>query len=227
MTPEEQAAADAAAAAEKVAADAKAADDAAKAAAAAGGSGKTVAELEVELARTAALLTIANGEAATRRHKLDALEKAEADRVAASLTDLEKEKKRADDAEAREKTANEKAQTTALKAAFENAAYKAGVLHPEDVYLLADKSAVAVDEDGKITGVTEAVKALVDAGRVPMAASGPPPAPNLDGGAGSGDRGHGAVKLTAIEIEMARKMHVPLERAAAQKAAMAQESQAV
>ena len=227
MTPEEQTAADAAAAAEKTAADAKAADDAAKAAAAGGGSGKTVAELETELSRTAAALTAANGESATRRKKLDALEKAEADRVAASLTDLEKEKKRADDAEAREKAANEKSQTTALKAAFENAAYKAGVLHPEDVYVLADKSAVTMDDDGKITGVTEAVKALVDAGRVPMTPNGPPPAPDLNGGAGGNHGNSGAAKLTADEIEMAGKMGISLERAAAQKTAMQKEQAAV
>jgi hypothetical protein len=226
MAEVDQAALDAAAAA-KTAADAQTAADAAKAAKADGGSGKTVAELESELARTAAALTAANGESATRRKKLDALEKAEEARVAASLTDLEKEKKRADDAEAREKTANEKAQTTALKAAFENAAYKAGVLHPEDVYLLADKSSVAVDDDGKITGVTEAVKALVDAGRVPMTASGPPPAPNLDGGAGGNHGGAGAAKLTADEIEMAGKMGISLDAAAKQKASMQKEAAAV
>jgi hypothetical protein len=222
MTDVDQAALDASAAA-KTAADAQTADDAAKAAAASGGSGKTVAELEAELARTAAALTAANGESATRRKKLDALEKAEEARLAASLTDLEKEKKRADDAEAREKAAIETAKTTSLKAAFENAAYKAGVAHPEDVYLLADKSAVAVDEDGKITGVTEAVKVLVDAGRVPMTASGPPVAPNLDGGAGGNHGGAGTAKLTADEIEMAQKMGVPLERASAQKADMQKE----
>jgi hypothetical protein len=227
MTTEEQAAADAAAAADKVAADAQTASDAAKAAAAGGGSGKTVAELEAELARTAAALTTANGEAATRKRKLHVLEQAEEARLAASLTDLEKEKKRADDAEAREKAAIEGAKTANLKAAFENAAYKAGVAHPEDVYRLADLSAVSTDDDGKITGVTEAVKALVDAGRVPMAASGPPPAPNLDGGAGGNHGNAGAAKLTADEIEMAGKMGVSLERAAAQKTAMQKEAVAV
>jgi hypothetical protein len=226
MTDVDQAALDAAAAA-KTAVDAQTAADAAKAAKADGGSGKTVAELEAELSRTAAALTSANGEAAKSRHKANALEAAEEARKTAALSDLEKEKKRADDAEAREKTANEKAQTTALKAAFENAAYKAGVLHPEDVYLLADKSSVAVDDDGKITGVTEAVKALVDAGRVPMTASGPPPAPNLDGGAGGNHGGAGAAKLTADEIEMAGKMGVSLEAAAKQKLAMQKELQAV
>jgi hypothetical protein len=161
------------------------------------------------------------------RKQLEALEKEKADREAEKLSDLEKERKRADDAEAREKAADERAKTTALKAAFENAAYKAGVAHPEDVYLLADKSAVAMDDDGKVTGVVEAVKALVDAGRVPMTDTGPPPAPNLDGGAGGNHGNSGAAKLTADEIEMAGKMGVSLEAAAKQKAAMLKEQAAV
>ena len=45
-------------------------------------------------------------------------------------------------------------------------AAKAGAAHPEDVYLLADRSAVDVGDSGEVSGVTEAVKALVDAGRV-------------------------------------------------------------
>lgn len=178
---------------------------------------KRIKDLEDERTQWVPALKTANGEAAERRKKLEAYEKADEERKAASLSELEKEKKRADDAEAREKAADARSKETSLRAAFENAAYKAGVAHPEDVYKLADQSAVSVDEDGKITGVTEAVKAVVDAGRVTMSASGPPPAPNLDGGAGSSHSTSRQTRLTSEEIEIARRMKMTPAAYAAQK----------
>jgi len=205
-------------AAEQAAADAQAALDAAKGTGSVSG-GKTVEELQAELTRTAAALSTANSEAATNRRELKKFREAEEARQQAAMSDLEKERKRADDAEAREKSALEQAKTTALKAAFETAAYKAGVAHPEDVYLLADKGAVNIGDDGKISGVDEAVKALVAAGRVPM--SNRQTAPSLDGGAGgNGDRSAG-VRLTADEIETAKLMNITPEKYAANKAALA------
>jgi hypothetical protein len=82
---------------------------------------------------------------------------------------------------------------------------------------------VDVDEDGKVTGVAEAVKTLVDAGRVPM--SGKTPAPNLDGGAGGGDRSKAQVKLSQDELEIARKLQITPEKYAANKAAIAKQSE--
>jgi len=205
-------------AAEADAAKAQAELDAAKAAGAATG-GKTVEELQAELARTAAALSTANSEAATNRRELKKLREAEEARQQAAMSDLEKANKRAEDAEKREKDALEQAKTAALKAAFENAAYKAGAAHPEDVYLLADQSTVTIDENGRISGVAEAVKALVDAGRVPMSTRST--APGLDGGAGgNGDRSK-SVKLTADELEAAKLMNVSPEKYAANKVAMA------
>ena len=215
MAEVDQAAIDAAAS-EKAAADAKAAAEASGP----GGNGATDNSAELERLRVA--LKAANKEAGDRRKRLDELEKADEERKAASLSELEKEKKRADDAEKKAAAAETRARETLIRAAFVGEAAKLGAAHPEDVYLLADRSAVSIDEAGKIEGVAEAVKALVDAGRVPL--SGKAPAPNLDGGAGSGDRSGGsAVRLTADELEMARRMGVTPERAAAQKAAMAKE----
>lgn len=208
MTPEEQAAADAAAA-EKTAAPP----------APAGVADNGAAENAAELERLRVALKAANKEAGDRRKRLDELEKADEERKAASLSELEKEKKRADDAEKKAADAETRAKETLIRAAFVGEAAKLGVLHPEDVYLLADKSAVSIDEAGKVDGVSEAVKALVDAGRVPL--SGKPLAPALDGGAGGAQRGNGgSVKLTADEIETARRMQIPVEKYAEQKAAL-------
>ena len=169
-------------------------------------------------------LKSANKEAADRRKRLKELEDAEAAREAASLSETDKLKKEL--AEARD--AAEKAQKNAsemlIRSAFVAEAAKANVAHPEDVYLLADRSTIEVGEDGKVNGVAEAVKTLVDAGRVPLANG--RQAPSLDGGAGGGERGNGGVKLDATELNMAKAMGITPERYAAQKAALAAEKSA-
>jgi hypothetical protein len=79
---------------------------------------------------------------------------------------------------------------------------------------------VDVDDDGKVTGVAESVKVLVDAGRIPL--RGKTPAPNLDGGAGGGVRPQGStVKLSLQELQVAKNMGITPEKYAAQKAAIA------
>ena len=115
--------------------------------------------------------------------------------------------------EAAEKTA-QAAMTNAnmrlIQAEFIAAAALAGVAHPEDAFALADRAAVQMGDDGKVTGVTEQVKALVDAGRLPMQAG--PRAPKLDSGAGGGDRTTGSLKPTPEQEAYARKMGIPIEK---------------
>ena len=115
--------------------------------------------------------------------------------------------------EAAEKTA-QAAMTNAnmrlIQAEFIAAAALAGVAHPEDAFALADRAAVQMGDDGKVTGVTEQVKALVDAGRLPMQAG--PRAPKLDSGAGGGDRTTGSAKPTPDQEAYARKMGIPIEK---------------
>ena len=112
-------------------------------------------------------------------------------------------------AEKQAQAATANAQMRLMQAEFLSAAALAGVAHPEDAYQLANKAAVQMGDDGKVTGVTEAVKALIDAGRLVM--SGRPPAPNLNGGAGGGERaGDKALSATPEQVDAARKMGIPL-----------------
>ncbi len=173
-------------------------------------------DYKAELDKVKAALKAANRESADRRKRLEDLEKADAERKTAEMTELDKAKAEAQAAEKRAADAEQRARETLIRAAFVSEAAKAGAAHPEDVYLLADRSAVEVTDDGVVAGVSEAVKALVDAGRVPLA--GRQPAPNLDGGAGGGDRSKGTAKLTPLELELAKKLGLTPESYAKNKA---------
>ena len=192
MTPEEQAALDEAAKA--------AIDD----------EGPDLEKLQADLAKAQKALKEVNRESAERRKRLEELEKADEARKTAEQTDLEKALKRAEEAEAKAEKAEVEAREMLIRAAFVAEAAKVGAAHPEDVYLLADRSGVDVNDLGAVEGVTEAVKALVDAGRIPLA--GKVPAPNLDGGAGGSDRPGQIVRLTPAQEEARRKMGMTPER---------------
>lgn len=176
---------------------------------------ETLAELE----RTRAALKAANRESADRRKRLEQLEAAETARQQAEMTETDRLKAEIAEAKAQAQQAEARARETLVRSAFVAEAAKVGAAYPEDVHRLADLSGVDLDDTGTVTGVAAAVKALVDAGRIPL--SGKPQAPNLDGGAGGGDRGRPGVKLTADEIELARKLNLTPEKYAAQKAAIA------
>jgi hypothetical protein len=134
--------------------------------------------------------------------ELEALKEAE-------KTELEKAKDAATKAQAERDAALAKAQDTLIRAAFVTEAAKAGAAHPEDAYALADRAGVKVAEDGTITGVAEAVKVLVEGGRLVMSKR---PAPNLDGGAGSGNPPGGETPLSAEELAAAKKMGLTPEQ---------------
>ena len=128
--------------------------------------------------------------------------------AAEQMSELEKAQKRADDAEAAKDAALKQAQETLVKSAFVAEAAKLGAVHPGDAYALADRSGVEIAEDGSVNGVEDAVKALVEGGRLPV---GKQRAPSLDGGAGDGDRSN-EVPLTADELAAARKMGLTPEQ---------------
>lgn len=146
--------------------------------------------------------------------KLQEAAKTEQQKITERLQALERERDQA----------LQKAHDRLIRSAFLAEAARAGVAHPEDVFALADRSGVALDEADNVTGVAEAVKAVVEAGRVPLVNSGGqrPPAPRLDAGTGGGQRPgeQKTQELTEEELAIARRMGVSPEKYAEQKAAM-------
>lgn len=124
------------------------------------------------------------------------------------------ELQKAQEAKERAEKAAEAAQIAAnerlMRAAFLAEAAKAGAAHPEDAYALASKAGLEVAEDGTVPGVDKAVAGLVEAGRLVM--SGKPHAPNLNAGAGGGQRpSDKELALTPEEEATATAMGIPLE----------------
>jgi len=131
-------------------------------------------------------------------------------------TELEKAQNRATELEAERDKALATGRTQALQAAVMSAAALAGAAHPGDAFALVDATGLAIGDDGKVTGADAAVKGLVEAGRLVL--SGKPPAPGLDGGAGSGKSpGDKEKALTVDELSAARKAGVTPEQYAKAK----------
>lgn len=131
---------------------------------------------------------------------------------AEQLSELEKAQKRATEAEVARDRALAEANGRLIRAAFVAEAAKAGAAHPEDAFALADLANVAIGDNGAVAGVAEAVKALVDGGRLVMQARAG--APGLDGGAGAGERPK-SKPLTAEQLAVARKLGIKAEDYAA------------
>ena len=123
----------------------------------------TAEQLAAELASLRAALKAANAESMTRRKKLDELEAAEEERKAAQLSEVEKAKKAQADAEAKARATEERLRTAAIRNAVVLAASKANFYDPEDAFRLADLAEVQVADDGTVTGVDNALKALTKA----------------------------------------------------------------
>ena len=96
------------------------------------------------------------------------------------------------------------------QAKFIEAAAALNVAHPEDAYALANMTGVSITDDGQVIGVAEAVKILVEAGRLPLTTR--PKAPSLDGGAGGGEPNTDRqAELTESERQAALKMGIKPE----------------
>ncbi len=128
----------------------------------------------------------------------------------AQKSEIQKAHERAEQAEAARDEALAAANERLLKAAFVAQAAQLNVAHPEDAYMLADLSEVEITDDGAITGVEEAVKTLLEAGRLVVRKGA---APSLDGGAGGGKSAtdQAAQQLSEEQLATARKMHISPE----------------
>ena len=125
--------------------------------------GGVAADVAVELERLKAALKAANNESAARRKKLEELEAAEEQRKSAELSEVEKAKKAQTDAEAKAQATEERFRTATIRSAVAMEAARLGFYDPEDAFRLADLADVQVGEDGKVTGVEAALKALAKA----------------------------------------------------------------
>lgn len=120
------------------------------------------------------------------------------------LTAEQKAQQAKDAADARAEAAIKTANERLLKAAFIAEAAKHGAKIPADAYALAiaDGAQVSIDDKGDVVGVADAVKALVDAGRLVLGAR--PGAPGLDAGAGGQQRPERTIVLTDEQKRMAQ-----------------------
>ena len=155
-----------------------------------------------------------NRELKPKAQKLTEYEKADKIRKDAELSEMDKLNKRLAEAE----TARQQALTTAndrlIKAAFVAEAAKHNIEYPEDAFLLADKTNVAVDESGNVIGVAETVKTLVDGKRLPLRNRA---IASLDAGAGSTSNGQRSTALNEAELATARRLGIKPEDYAANK----------
>ena len=173
-----------------------------------------VNELAAKLQQARDALKVANFEAAQRRFKLDEYEKAEKDRADAQLSEMDKLNKRLAEAETARQQALQTANDRLIKAAFVAEAAKHNIEYPEDAFLLADKTNVAVDESGNVSGVAETVKTLVDGKRLPLRNRA---VASLDAGAGSTSNGQRFTALNEAELAIARRLGIKPDEYAANK----------
>jgi hypothetical protein len=113
------------------------------------GAPKTAEELQAELDSIKAQLSTVNRESAERRKKLAVLEADQQKRKDAELSDAEREKKRADEAEARATAQAEQLRRYSILDATRAAAQKAGVSLNEAA--LADAYAAGAFRGDRIT----------------------------------------------------------------------------
>jgi len=92
--------------------------------------------------------------------EIESLRSVEQQRKESELTEAERWKKKAEQAEELLKSSADKMRQQTLKHRFEALASKAGALDVEDAFRLADLSSVEVDEDGNVTGLDDVIATL-------------------------------------------------------------------
>lgn len=105
----------------------------------------------------------------------------------AESSDLEKAQAALQKLQERNKTLAAANRAQMIQSAVVVAATTLGFRNPADAHALADLSAVEITDDGKVVGVEDALKALLEGREYLKAEAAPPPAPNIDAGRGAGD----------------------------------------
>lgn len=123
----------------------------------------TLAEVQAKLTAAEKANRDLNHENAERRVKLTAYEKAEADRATAALSETEKLTKRATDAEAARTQAMALANERLIRSEVIAKAATLKFADPKDALALIDRSKLAVNDAGEVTGVDDLLKALAAA----------------------------------------------------------------
>ena len=118
------------------------------------------ADVQAELERVRAALKSANKEAADRRKKLDAFEKADEERKLAAMTELEKVQAALKASEDAREAIGRDARKALISHAVHLEAVTANFHKPEDAMAFLDVAGFDVDDEGKVEGVADALKAL-------------------------------------------------------------------
>lgn len=147
--------------------------------------GDSGGDLKAELDRARKALAAANKEAADRRKKLEAFERAEQERQQAQLSAEERLKQQLAEVQAQAQAATAAANERLLRAAVLAEAAKLAFVDPSDAWRMLDRDGLAVGDDGEVTGAAEALKALVKA-KPYLVKAATAPAASIDG-----DRGRG------------------------------------
>ena len=135
-----------------------------------------------------------------RAAKADELEKAQ-------LSDQEKLEARANEAERKAAAAIEQIASAVIASEVKVRASQLGIIDPDAAYLLLDRTNLSYAEDGKVTGVDDALTQLME--DKPYLKGLPSRAPNLNPQTGEPAP---ALRLTADQLEAARLMGLTPEQ---------------
>lgn len=122
---------------------------------------QSLADVQAELDRVRKALKETNKENAERRKRMEEFEAEEKKRKDAELSEVQKLQQQLADAKADAAAREKEVETLRLRSAVESTATKLNFVTPADAYLLADLSGVEMTADGKVTGVEDALKALL------------------------------------------------------------------
>jgi len=148
-------------------------------------------------------LKAVNSESAGRRKKLEEIEAAEAKRKQAELSELDQLKAKLAEQEKARLVAEGKASEALIRHAVEMAAATMKFHNPEIAYHLLDMAEVSIGEDGKVTGVEDALKKLVKSDPY-LVGNGTAAAPETD----AGKRGTGKPDAKAREEEIRKRYRI-------------------